>query len=42
VLGELTGGDPACPGVALIDPSRMAMAGHSLGGAAAIAAMLAD
>ncbi len=26
----------------LIDPSRMAMAGHSAGGAAAIAAMLAD
>ena len=42
VLGELTGGSPAWPGAAVIDPSRMAMAGHSLGGAAAIAAMLAD
>jgi Platelet-activating factor acetylhydrolase, isoform II len=42
VLGELTGADPAWPAAALIDPSRMAMAGHSLGGASAIAAMLAD
>jgi dienelactone hydrolase len=42
VLGELTGGNPVWPGAALIDPSRIAMAGHSLGGAAAIAAMLAD
>jgi hypothetical protein len=42
VLGELTSGSPVGPGVTLIDPSRMAMAGHSLGGAAAIAAMLAD
>jgi predicted dienelactone hydrolase len=42
VLGELTGADPAWPGAGLIDPSRMAMAGHSAGGAAAIAAMLAD
>ena len=42
VLSELTGGRPPWPGAALIDPSRMAMAGHSLGGAAAIAAMLAD
>ncbi len=42
VLGELTGSRPAWPGSALIDPSRIAMAGHSLGGAAAIAAMLAD
>jgi dienelactone hydrolase len=42
VLGELTGAHPAWPGAALIDPSRIAMAGHSLGGAAAIAAMLAD
>ena len=42
VLGELTCGSPAWPGAALIDPSRIAMAGHSLGGAAAIAAMLAD
>ncbi len=42
VLGELTGAHPAWLGAALIDPSRMAMAGHSVGGAAAIAAMLAD
>ena len=42
VLGELTGAHPAWPGAALIDPSAMAMAGHSAGGAAAIAAMLAD
>jgi len=41
VLDELTGAHPAWPGAALIDPSRMAMAGHSAGGAAAIAAMLA-
>ena len=42
VLDELTGAHPAWPGAALIDPSRIAMAGHSAGGAAAIAAMLAD
>jgi dienelactone hydrolase len=42
VLDELTGADPAWPAAGLIDPSRIAMAGHSLGGAAAIAAMLAD
>ena len=42
VLGELTGAHPAWPGAALIDPSLMAMAGHSIGGAAALSAMLAD
>src|SRR5580692_3558677 len=42
VLGELTGAHWAWPGAGLIDPSRIAMAGHSAGGAAAIAAMLAD
>ena len=42
MLGELTGAHPAWPGAGLIDPSRIAMAGHSAGGAAAIAAMLAD
>jgi dienelactone hydrolase len=42
VLNELTGTRPAWPGAGLIDPSRIAMAGHSVGGAAAIAAMLAD
>jgi len=42
VLGALTGAHPDWPGAGLIDPSRMAMAGHSIGGASAIAAMLAD
>jgi predicted dienelactone hydrolase len=42
VLDELTGADPARPAARLIDPARMAMAGHSAGGAATIAAMLAD
>jgi dienelactone hydrolase len=42
VLDELTGARPAWPDAGLIDPSRMAMAGHSAGGAATIAAMLAD
>ncbi len=42
VLDELTGAHPAWPGAGLINPSAMAMAGHSAGGAAAIAAMLAD
>ena len=42
VLGELTGTHPAWPGAGLIDPSRIGMAGHSMGGAVAIAAMLAD
>jgi hypothetical protein len=42
VLSELTGAHPAWPGAALIDPSRIAMAGHSIGGAAAIAALVAD
>ena len=42
VLGQLTGAHPAWPGAGLIDPTRMAMGGHSAGGAAAIAAMLAD
>jgi dienelactone hydrolase len=37
VLNELTKAGPN-----KIDPSRIAMAGHSIGGAAAIAAMLAD
>jgi dienelactone hydrolase len=50
LLGKLTGAHPAWPAAAhpawpaaaLIDPSRMAMAGHSAGGAAAIPALLAD
>jgi dienelactone hydrolase len=42
VIDELTSTHPAWPGAGLIDSSRIAMAGHSAGGAAAIAAMLAD
>jgi predicted dienelactone hydrolase len=42
VIDELTGAHPPWPGAGLIDPSAIAMAGHSAGGAAAIAAMLAD
>jgi dienelactone hydrolase len=42
VLDELTGARPSWPGAGLIDPSRIAMAGHSVGGAAALAALLAD
>jgi dienelactone hydrolase len=42
VLNELTGAHRAWPGAGLIDPARIAMAGHSAGGAAAIAALLAD
>jgi dienelactone hydrolase len=42
VLDQVTGTDAAWPGAALIDTSRIAMAGHSLGGAATIAALLAD
>jgi Platelet-activating factor acetylhydrolase, isoform II len=42
VLNAPTGAHPAWPGAGLIDPSRIAMAGHSIGGAAAIAILLAD
>src|SRR5580693_5784380 len=42
VLDDLTGAHPAWPGAALIDPSRIAMAGHSVGGAAAISILLGD
>jgi len=42
VLDTLTGSHPPTPGAGLIDPARIGMAGHSLGGAATIAAMLAD
>ncbi|HEX6340994.1 alpha/beta hydrolase [Umezawaea sp.] len=42
VLDELTGPDPAWRGARLIDPSRIAMAGHSAGGASTITALLAD
>ncbi|MEU6644474.1 alpha/beta hydrolase [Saccharomonospora sp. NPDC046836] len=42
VLDELTGDDPKWTDAWLIDPSRIAMVGHSAGGASTIAAMLAD
>ena len=42
MLDELTAAHPAWPGARLIDPSLIGMAGHSIGGAAAIAAMVAD
>lgn len=42
VLDELTGPSPSPPGAGLIDSSRIAMAGHSVGGASAIATMLTD
>ncbi|WP_157545234.1 alpha/beta hydrolase family protein [Microtetraspora fusca] len=42
VLDELTGSHSKWKGTRLIDPSRIAMAGHSVGGASATAAMLKD
>jgi dienelactone hydrolase len=42
VLNRLTGAHPAWPGGRLIDASRIGMAGHSAGGAAALSTMLAD
>ncbi|GAA4567420.1 alpha/beta hydrolase [Planotetraspora kaengkrachanensis] len=42
VLDELTGPDPKWKGSTLIDPSRIAMAGQSAGGAAAPETMLTD
>ncbi|WP_206059446.1 alpha/beta hydrolase family protein, partial [Nonomuraea zeae] len=42
VLDELTGPHPKWRGASLIDPSRIAMAGQSAGGAAAIPVMLKD
>jgi hypothetical protein len=42
VLDQLTGRQPAWPGARLIDPRRIAMAGHSAGGASTIQAMVAD
>jgi predicted dienelactone hydrolase len=42
VLDRLTGAHAKWTGAALIDPSRIGMAGHSVGGASALAAMRAD
>ncbi|WP_208803315.1 alpha/beta hydrolase family protein [Microbispora triticiradicis] len=42
VLDELTGAHPVWKGASLIAPSRIALAGHSAGGASTIAAMLND
>ncbi len=42
VLDELTGPHPKWHGADLIDRSRIGMAGHSVGGASAIAAMAGD
>ncbi|RVX46230.1 platelet-activating factor acetylhydrolase isoform II [Nonomuraea polychroma] len=42
VLDQLTGSHSKWKGTRLIDPSRIAMAGHSAGGASTIAAMLKD
>lgn len=42
LLDALTGTDPRPPGARLVDPSRIAMAGHSVGGASTLATMLAD
>ncbi|MPY57454.1 alpha/beta hydrolase family protein [Streptomyces spongiae] len=42
VLDELTGPHPRWKGAGLIDPRRIAMAGHSVGGASTSTAMVAD
>lgn len=42
LLDRLTGRHPAWRHAGLIDKSRIAMAGHSIGGASAVAAMAAD
>ncbi|MEE1739628.1 alpha/beta hydrolase [Streptomyces sp. BE147] len=42
VLDELTGAHARGNGARLVDPSRIAMAGHSVGGASAVATMQAD
>jgi dienelactone hydrolase len=42
VLDRLTGADATWKGSSLIDPSKIAMAGQSIGGAGALAAMLKD
>ncbi len=42
LLDRLTGRHPAWRNAGLIDPGRIGMAGHSIGGSAAVAAMAAD
>ncbi|ROQ94375.1 platelet-activating factor acetylhydrolase isoform II [Streptomyces sp. 2132.2] len=42
LLDRLTGRHPAWKDAGLIDPGRIAMAGHSIGGSAAVAAMATD
>ncbi|MFI6699185.1 alpha/beta hydrolase family protein [Streptomyces sp. NPDC050509] len=42
VLDELTGAHARRNGARLVDPSRIAMAGHSVGGASAVTSMVAD
>lgn len=42
VLDELTGDDPAWEDAGVIDPERIAVGGHSIGGASSHRAMLAD
>ncbi|MFD7972282.1 alpha/beta hydrolase family protein [Streptomyces clavifer] len=42
VLDELTRAHATWNGARLVDPSRIAMAGHSVGGASAVTSMLAD
>ncbi|MCC0094166.1 alpha/beta hydrolase [Streptomyces flavotricini] len=42
LLDRLTGRHPAWRNAGLIDPGRIAMAGHSIGGSAAVAAMATD
>jgi dienelactone hydrolase len=42
VLDELAGSAPAWSGADLIDQSKIGMAGHSIGGASSIAAMVGD
>ncbi|MFD9030903.1 alpha/beta hydrolase family protein [Streptomyces sp. NPDC059567] len=42
VLDELTGAHAPWDGAPLLDPSRIAMVGHSVGGASTVTSMLAD
>ncbi|MEV0649564.1 hypothetical protein AB0I28_30335 [Phytomonospora sp. NPDC050363] len=42
VIDRLTGRHPAWKGARLIDPERIGMSGHSIGGASAVPAMIGD